>query len=258
MKPEHTAVALQQQELLAMIFSMNHLAEENKSDAFSKGLKIYQNNLLMTAARALSLSYPVLERMLGEEAVVALARELLRRAPPQDGDWGEWGGELDALIVSTSLIDEHPYLADVARLEWLIHRASRSAAPALQVDSLSRLSEPALESVYLRLSASIGLLHSPFPVDILWTAHQSNGEPFRLDQRALKRALAKQSSEPFLMVFQQNQVAHMKRISLAEFRWLEDVQRGLNVSALFDRHPDFDFIQWLSVAVRDGVLEKLD
>lgn len=241
-----------------MIFSLDRRADTARPEAFNKGLRIYQNNLLMTAARALSLAYPVIERMLGNEAIIALARDLLRRAPPQSGDWGDWGADLEALIANTSLINEHPYLGDVARLEWLMHQASRSAETLLQTGSLSRLSEAALESVYLRLSASIGLLNSPFPVDVLWNAHQSNGEPFRLDERALASALRKQNGETFLMVYQQNQVAHMKRIAIAEYRWLEDVERGLSLSELFDRHPDFDFIHWLSEAVQDGVLDGLD
>lgn len=241
-----------------MIFSLESSAEGAASVAFNKGLRIYQNNLLMTAARALSLAYPVIERMLGNDAMVALAREMLHRTPPSTGDWGEWGDNLDALISSTPLINEHPYLADVARLEWLMHRASRSASPMLQTGSLSRLSEDNLESVYLRLSASVGLLNSAFPVDILWDAHQSNGEPFCLDERALASALRKQSGESFLMVYQQNQVAHMKRIPLEEYRWLVDVECGLSLSELFDRHSDFDFIHWLSDAVQGGVLDGLD
>ena len=60
------------------------------------------------------------------------------------------------------------------------------------------------------------------------------------------------------MVYQQNEVAHMKRIPVEGYRWLGDVECGLSLSELFDRHSDFDFIHWLSEAAQGGVLDGLD
>jgi len=257
MTSNHLEISQQQQEFIAMIFELNGDQGAERSP-FNNGLRIYQNNLLMTAARALSISYPVLEKLLGQEAMISLSRELLGYQPPQTGDWADWGGELDKLVEATALINDHPYLSDLVRLEWLMHQASRAMTPITQVDTLSKLSTVPLESIYLRLSDSVRLFHSHHPIAELWHAHQSNGEPFVLNKQALAQSLHEFSGESHLLVHQSHDIARLKKIPESEFRWLTDISLGYSLSELLDRHPDFDFIEWLSMSVQERLLDRLD
>lgn len=257
MKPELHTLEARQQELVKMIFSIQAEPQPVAASAFDRGLKIYRNNLLMTATRSLSLSYPVLEKMLGKDAIRVLARDLLQRSPPRTGDWAEWGGGLAERLSQSPLIEAHPYLPDIAHLEWLVHQASRAESPPLVLAELSRLSEQPAENVRFRLAPSIALLKSDFPVDLLWQAHQPQDEEFELDAPALATALSKQSGPCTVLVFQQNQVARVKRLSEAEYRWVHDMAQANSLAELLDRHPDFDFINWLSQAIKEGLLEGL-
>jgi len=258
MKADSRSVMSRQQSLVASIFAMRTEPEQRSDPTFEKGLKIYRNNLLMTAARSLSFTYPVLEKMLGHEAMVAIAREVLNVSPPGTGDWADWGGELAEWMASGSLAEDYPYLPDMARLEWLMHTAARSESTPFEAASLSRLSEDALETVYLRLAPSFGLIRSDFPVDVLWHAHQVRDASFQLDETALEKALSRHQGACFLRVSQQNDRPRMMQISRNEYHWLMDVAHGIALSELIDRHPDFDFINWLPRAIQDGVLKGLE
>ncbi len=240
-----------------MIFDIHTGAQRGLRADFEKGLKIYQNNLLMTAARVLSLSYPVLEKMLGHDALVAVAREYLQGSPPQAGDWAEWGDDLARWIDASALSELHPYLSDVARLEWLVHRASRARAAEFDQSSLVRLSDESLETVRLRAAPSLGLLRSVFPVDVLWQAHQPLGDSYKLDESALAEALNQSEGDCYLLVYQKHQVARISRLSLSEYEWLRDVMDDMPLAELLDRHAEFDFINWLPKAIQEGWLEGL-
>ena len=70
MSAQSPTVADYQASLLTSIMTFS-------SSAPGSGLQVYQQNLQMTAVRSLSIAFPVLAAMIGEEAVHVLARRLL-------------------------------------------------------------------------------------------------------------------------------------------------------------------------------------
>lgn len=248
---------LTQQELLKMIFNMQFDVPEHVSPAFSKGLQVYRNNLLMTAARSLSLTYPVIEKMLGHEALVFLARQLLTVSPPATGIWAEWGGQIPQLIEKSVLAREYPYLVDMARLEWCMHESARSSYRPLEKSSLSKLADGSADALRISVSASIRLLHSTFPVDDFWFAHQSDDENVELNQDVLAEAIRQFEGQRYLMIYQYHQLPRIKQLSAEEYHWMDDLMKGLTLAELLKRHPEFDFSSWLSKAIQDDFLERL-
>ena len=70
--PQHTVPPkTYQTELLQAIF------DDSVKDG-AAGVSVYQHNLYMTAQRSLSVTYPVVAAMLGEQALYILGRRLLR------------------------------------------------------------------------------------------------------------------------------------------------------------------------------------
>lgn len=240
-----------------MIFEMGKNLPESTSRMFSQGLRIYQNNLLMTAARSLSLSYPVLEKLLSAQTMVAVAREFLKVSRPDAGDWAEWGEQLPDWLATTALAEESPFLPDVARLEWLMHHASRSAPADFHSSSLSMLSGESLEQARIALAPSVGVLASSYPVDAIWQAHQPQEGAFELDTVALEEALGQGAPARYLLVYQHNQVAHMKSLSRQEHAWFADLNQGYTVAELIARHPEFELITWLPRAIQGDLVEDL-
>ena len=251
-----TAPQIQQQHLVAKIFEMqSHTLPHN--DSAARGLAIYQNNLLATASRALKITYPVIDKLLGDEALRLLARQLLKKTPPASGDWADWGEDLNELLIASPLTDEYPFLPDIATLEWLLHQASRAPETAFKSETLSLLVGTPLETLMIQMAASVQLIESDYPIDIIWRAHQETHGQFSLDTNHLAEELNRHQGPCRLLIYQQHKQPHMQRISATEYKWIRDIFEDHNLDELLDRHPNFEFSHWLSTALENQKIEKL-
>ena len=148
-----------------------------------RGLHAYQANAGALAERALAAACPTVAQLVGDDSFAALARACWRAHPPQRGDVATWGDALPAFIEAASQLADEPYLADVARLDWAVHRAEQAAdddAPAAGLDLLASADPAGLQ---LRLRAGHAVLLSRHPVQAIWAAHRSSAadrfEPVR-------------------------------------------------------------------------------
>lgn len=235
------AVADYQAEILANIMSFT-------DSAYGSGLWVYQQNLQMTAVRSLSVTFPVLATMLGEEALYVLGHRLLRHEKPCSGDWADWGKTLAALLRESELHADHPYLTDVASFEWAFHRASRSRCAVLKAETLARLTQYAPDDIRIRLQPSLTLVSSRFPVFGLWQLHRSQ-PPGRAPGKAELEAVMHTEESGYYVIAQRSRTTQVNVIDAEEYQWLEGVQQGMTLGALIDVYPALDFAQWLSSAL---------
>lgn len=255
MQPEHP-LAMRQQHLIQQIFSFD--MPENESEDYQKGLRVYQNNLLLTAARALTISHPVLEQLIGYDAMVALSRMLLQHSPPDSGDWGDWGETLSVVLQESALVSEYPFLTDVARLEWLIYQASRCETQSTEIDSLALLAEAHPDAIRIVLPESVNLFRSHWPVKAIWQSHQSENGLLKLNKMALERALrSPRTDNPWLMISQKDYKPVIRPITEQEYLWIQGVMQGDSLGRLLDKYPAFDFATWLPVALHNGSILRL-
>ena len=134
---------------------------------------IYRSNTTANAARAVGAAYPVVEKIVGAEFFDGLAREFRSRFPSEDGDLNEYGEAFAAFLAGFAPAQEIPYLADVARLEWAVHRAHYAADPAA-FDPVRLASVPPDYQLRLHplLHPACHLLQSAYPVTRIWEVHQ--------------------------------------------------------------------------------------
>lgn len=223
------------------------------------GLRAYRANAQAMAERALAAAYPVVARLVGEETMAALARDLWREHPPLRGDLAWFGGELaDWLAASPELVDA-PYLADVARLEWAMHRAGSAADPADAPPDLQCLAHTAPEAIAVRFVAGSTCIVSPWPVLMLWQAHQvpPDASPDLLPVRV---AMAAGQGEAGWVWRRGHQVEHAV-LTAGEAAFHLELMAGQTLgpawAATLDAHPDFSFEPWLVRALREGWLAAL-
>ena len=228
------------------------LSLDNLTQAKRIGLAVYRNNMLATAKRSLSLSYPVIAKMIGDDAMAFLATKLLSLSPPQKGDWAEWGEMLSELIERTPLHTTHPYLADMAKLEWLTHTVGKMAEVSLDVDSLTLLEHEDLTQIYLLLSPSLKTLQSDFPISQLRTVHRPFDPKYLPSHGELALVVEQASNCELLIVAQRDGLPNVVGLSEAEFTWLAKVQEGWSLEQLLSEFPDFDFAGWLQKAIQEG------
>ena len=268
-------LAQQQQRLLGTVLAGTDdiqwiLPAGQASGALARrGLQAYQSHGLALAERALSAAYPVIQQLIGADNFGPLARYFWRQQPPDAGDMARWGyGLADFLQTAASLADE-PFLCDVARVEWALHRAASAADAQLDAPSFALLAAEPPAAPTLSLSPGVWLLVSAYPVVSLIEAHKL---PLVQQAPALVRA-AEQSQHGTgerALVWRQGFKPRVRRTSAVEHCLLESLLAGQSIETALmhsaehqvsaNADPEhtgaavFDFSAWLAQAVQSGLV----
>ncbi len=136
-------------------------------------IQVYQNNARETFRKALEASYPVVERLVGEECFRGLAHKYMRDYPSTSGDLQAFGVTMHSFLLELYGDSEFAYLPDLARLEWAVEEVqlNREGEP-LDLDALSRVEPERRADVRFHRSASARLISSPYPILSIWETNQ--------------------------------------------------------------------------------------
>lgn len=146
-------------------------------DRIEGRLAIYRGNVFANARKALAAAYPIIEKLVGEAFFDGLAREHARRSPSTAGDLNEYGREFAEFLQAFPHAQDLPYLPDVARLEWSIHRAHYAAdAAPLDLDRLAAVAPESQGALRLRLHPACAVHTSPWPLARIWEVHREDFE----------------------------------------------------------------------------------
>ncbi len=216
------------------------------------GLRAYRANAQAVAHRALVSAYPVLARLLGEEAMSALARDLWREDPPVKGDLAWFGAGMAGWLGQVEAFEDLPYLPDVARLEWTVHRAQVAAdPPEAPVDLQLLAGDPDL--VVVQFVTGSAAVVSPWPVFRLWQAHQA--EPDAEPELGEVRAALAAGEGDRAWVWRKGPRVEVAALAAAEHelhrRLLVGEPLGAALAGTLEGHPDFSFERWLTRALRE-------
>lgn len=259
MKP---SLAEQQQALLVALSQPRHedaigfamsrggLLADAAGAQWRRGLAAYRSNGHELAQRALAGAYPAVAQLLGEENFAGLARSLWAAHPPARGDLAQWGGNLAAHIESLpELIAEEPFMADVARVEWLLHAAATAADAALDAPSLQLLTAHDPSAVTLVLSAGAACLASAWPVVSIVNAHNAAEPSLEEAGRRLREGRAETA-----LVWREGFKPRLREALPGEAAFIAALQERRSLADSLEAAPDLDFGQWLAPAVQGGLL----
>jgi hypothetical protein len=145
-------------------------------------LAVYRNNSKQFFRTALALTYPVLQRRVGDDFFRQLATEYRAEHPSRSGDLHWVGAHFPDWLQGRLRDTEYAWLADLARLEWSCEEAAAAALESpLSVEALATLPPEALDGTRLRLQPSLHLVASGWPVWSVWQANQvDDAEPVDL------------------------------------------------------------------------------
>ena len=227
-----------------------------------RGLLAYQSHGLALAERALGGAYPVIAQLVGEENFAALAQHLWRQQPPTCGDMGRWGDDLANFLATAPQLADEPFLADVARIEWALHRASFAADSSVDLASFGLLSAETPATPSLTLSLGVWLLDSAFPVVSLTHAHGLPAEDRKSALAYAAELLARGTGEKAL-VWREGFKPRLRHLGAAEHALLLALQAGHSLEAALAQasHANdpnseaiFDFADWLASSVKSGLV----
>lgn len=80
---------------------------------------VYRNTSARGAVEALRAAYPTVDMLVGEEMFTQVALDYRHYQPPAGPVLSDYGATFAAFLASQPWTCELPYLADVARLDWL-------------------------------------------------------------------------------------------------------------------------------------------
>jgi hypothetical protein len=218
-----------------------------------RGLRAYRSNGHALAERALTAAFPVVTQLLGPDNLQGLARAFWQAHPPARGDIAQWGAQLPAYIESLVQLNDEPFLADVARVEWALHEAATAADAEVDPGSLRLLL--AVEPTHIRLLAAPGVrvTVSAWPVVSLINAHLI-GEPSLEDAaRRLARGVAETA-----LVWRQGFKPCLMDIASGTHAMAEAMVAGQSLAQSLDAavaaDSSFNFQFWLAQAVQTGLV----
>ena len=250
---------LQQQSLLDALFAhpgstlvtgeLHQLQTQLESQA-TRGLMAYQANGHALAERSLLAAYPVIAQLIGTGSFNAMARDLWHHHPPHCGDLAQWGDALPAFLADNEQLTEVPYLADVARVEWALHRAAGAPDADTDLPSFARLSTEDPDGLTLLLAPGTSLITSAWPVVSLVTAHTTGGPTLAEAGQRLRDRLGETA-----LVWRQGWRPCVVACPAGALGMLQALLHGAALTdALGQATADVDFSDWLTHAVHSGLV----
>ena len=244
-----TDLAAQQQDLLRALFDWpaddaTKLIAARADKTWARGLKAYQTNGHMLAERALQAAYPIVAQLLGEESLADLARAVWHAYPPTRGDLALWGDVLPEYLASSAQLQDEPYMADVARLEWAVHRCASAPDALADPASLALLATEDPDHLSLRLAPGCAVLRSRWPVASIASAHV-HGTPSLADAGTELRAGVAQD----VVVWRQGLRPQFRQAQPGEPELLLHLLAGSSMGLALDQSPRLDFAQWFPSAI---------
>lgn len=214
-----------------------------------KRLAIYRGNLVATWEKTLAAAYPVLRELVGAEFFGGLARAYGMAHPSEDADLNRFGATFAHFLEKCEQVAEYPYMPDMARLEWALHRA-HFAADAEATDAADLGTPERLEASRFALHPACTLIASEWAVVQLWQAHQLGGIAF-----------PEQMAEPsHALVARPKWKAELVAIGAAAHAALEKLVEGDTfgeaLDAAIDIDAEFDVAANLGEWLRLGIFEN--
>ena len=145
-------------------------AQPFRTQAFA----VYRNTSARGAVEALRAAYPTVDMLIGEEMFTQVALDYRREHPPMGPVLSDYGATFAAFLAKQPWTCELPYLADVARLDWLwleSFLAPDSAASPRSITGEARI----------RLHPAARFAWLPTPAMTIWLAHRDPWQLTELD-----------------------------------------------------------------------------
>ena len=250
--PSDAGLADRQQQFAAALADATQLAAavaQIRSDQPAQRLALYRGNLGATWRRVLGQAYPVVLALVGDDYFSGLARAYGRRHPSANADLNQFGGDFASFLTTFPPAAQLPYLPDMARLEWALHRAHYAPdAAGLPAQALSGLAPEQLEASRFALHPACTLIASDWQLLALWRAHQEEGGSFP-QEMAGSSALLVCRPRWRAQVLALDAASHA---ALAQLTRGEDFGTALDVA--FEIDPSFDLGAMLRLCLEHAVL----
>jgi hypothetical protein len=145
--------------------------------AYASRFGVYRNNVVAGLINAVAARYPVVRKLLWDDAFNRAAHLYVTSEPPRSPVMLQYGDSFPQFLRNIAQCVASDYLADVAELEAARTRAYHAAdATPLPRDVFAALAPENLPDLRVRLHPSLVLLKSRFPVVSIWEANRQDND----------------------------------------------------------------------------------
>jgi hypothetical protein len=183
-------------------------------------LSVYANNIRSNFVDALRSTYPAVHRLVGDDYFRQTAVTFHLEHPSPSGDLQQAGRQFGAHLAQLHDGDPYAYLADVARLEWLVQESLLAADHApLSLEKMAGVAASAYDTLRFDLHPTLRLFESRYPALRIWQANVSD--------EADTRPIDLDSGGERLMVMRRGLQLGIERLSAGEHCMLEQLRCGI-------------------------------
>jgi len=211
-------------------------------------LASYRGSVRGGLLQALQDIYPVMNKLLGEQAFEGLSRQYINKYPSRSSNIAEYSSNFSDFIEFFTPLENYPYMTDVARLEWFWHEVfNETDDTPLNLEQLRLMSpEQHLELKFKRPYAS-RLLRSPWPVHRIWEANQDNSK---------NEAVELINGDYYFLIWRQGYGMRIDSLSKSEWGFLQQLEQSACFSQAIEQflqsHPNEDISELFSSAIDQG------
>nr|WP_297348042.1 DNA-binding domain-containing protein [uncultured Glaciecola sp.] len=230
------------------------------------GLNIYTNNFIENGIRALSITFPTVEGLIGEDSFRVLSRQFLRYEAKASFDWAEYGITLPTFIESQEALETYPFLSEVAELDWSIHCVQREADKKFQPATFAALESGDTNALRFIAAPGLQIRNFWFPVvDLYRLIH----DPYLQSEEGMvaRKALLKNSTELInnainmttprsLILWRAEYKAQFEYVPDAEADVIHKINAQSSVDAVIDTigSHNIDLVEWLTKAISNKLI----
>jgi len=214
-------------------------------------LGFYRTNMISNYLAGLRATYRCVENLVGPACFAYYAEQFIHETPSRSGDLNGYGRELADFLARAPIAAQLPYLADVARLEWLLDEVFYEADhPALDLERLALVAAERYPDLRFKLNPACRLLSSAYPIQQIWQVSRPeySGEPSVTFDAGRDHVLVRRAGfDPVV-----------ESVSAAEFVWLRALRDGETLGAACiaaqAAHSQLDVSACLQRRVADATL----
>lgn len=215
-----------------------------------RSLALYRRLIRNNYVQALTITYPILRRLIGARYFSVFARGYMKRYPSTSGDLFGYGRHFPFFLLQ---LESPRLLLELACLEWACHEVSQIAdAPPLalgQVDALISV-DPACVRVHLQ--PTVRLLRFSSPVHLMWQGLQ----PDSLTVAEIGHPSSEE--ETHILVTRVDGKIRVAELAGLDYQLLTAMADGRQVDEVermaIEMDPQFDFARFISALMEMNAL----
>ncbi len=139
-----------------------------------KRFSVYRNNVAASLSEALQVTFPTIQKLVGQDFFKAMAGVFWRRHPPNSPILMRYGTEMPAFLTGFDPVRHLGYLPDIARIELALTQSYHAADIApIGAETLQNIAPDALLRAKIQLAPTVHLIRSKWPAGAIY--HANNG-----------------------------------------------------------------------------------